>query len=646
MSMNVAVKKFEDYKQITKKVAQQWDVLVNNKEISNTVRPIIASSWKRCLSKNIVPLRKSANDPIPENNLEENLEKNELLLQVSLPYMKSLFEYFQDSFALVMLSDSNGLNLHGEATLETWKKVEKINFIPGTDWSETTVGTNAIGTAIEENKPVQVFANEHFCQGWHHLICSAAPIRDPLTDQVLGVIDLTGEKNLVHAHDLILVINQAKKIENEIRLHAQQQNRILFEHILNFISMPAFVFNRDGLIIKQNKQGFPLFNVHDSLKQLIGGDIFLNLFNNSTSETICCYHQGKRWKVHLHAYKLGQTFLGGIALFEEDTNIVTSNKHTTSLRSPHHRSKNLYTFHSIITNHPKMLHIIEKAKKVATMEQDILITGESGVGKEVLVQAIHYASARANQPFVPVNCGALPKEIIASELFGHEPGAFTGANPRGKKGKFEFANNGTLFLDEIGELPLDAQAYLLRVLEEREVIRLGGNKRIPINVRIIAATNKDLEQEVKEGRFRQDLFYRINVLHLSIPPLRQRREDIKLLVNHFLSLKTNGTVHVTKIALDVLEQYHWPGNIRQLNNIIDQALLNDNDNIINIDDLPKNIFLQNEKSKEISDKPILTKENLLATLNDTGYNIAKTARLLQVSRTTIYNKMKEYNLNK
>ena len=128
--------------------------------------------------------------------------------------------------------------------------------------------------------------------------------------------------------------------------------------------------------------------------------------------------------------------------------------------------------------------------------------------------------------------------------------------------------------------------------------------------------------------------------------MRQRREDIKLLVNHFLSLKTNGTVHVTKIALDVLEQYHWPGNIRQLNNIIDQALLNDNDNIINIDDLPKNIFLQNEKSKEISDKPILTKENLLATLNDTGYNIAKTARLLQVSRTTIYNKMKEYNLNK
>src|SRR5699024_5760869 len=171
---------------------------------------------------------------------------NHFLLQVSLPYMKNLCEHFNDSFSLVMLADSNGMKLHGEASLETWKKVEKINFIPGTDWSETTVGTNAIGTAIIDNQPAQVFANEHFCQGWHHLICSAAPIRDPLTNQVLGVIDLTGEKNLVHAHDLITVINQAKKIENETRLHAQKQNIILFEQILDVIGTPVIVFDREG----------------------------------------------------------------------------------------------------------------------------------------------------------------------------------------------------------------------------------------------------------------------------------------------------------------------------------------------------------------------------------------------------------------
>lgn len=642
---SLAVKKFEDYGVVNYKVANQWDVLVSDQEISNTVRPIISSSWKRCLSANIDPLRKTANEPISGINLEENLEKNNFLLQVSLPYMKNLFKHFNDSFSLVMLADSNGMTLHGEASLETWKKVEKINFIPGTDWSETTVGTNAIGTAIIDNQPAQVFANEHFCQGWHHLICSAAPIRDPLTNQVLGVIDLTGEKNLVHAHDLITVINQAKKIENEIRLHAQKQNIILFEQILDVIGTPVIVFDNDGFVRKRNKIGVNLFNVKDSLKQLLGKNTFKEFMKNSFSETICFY-KGKRWKVKLHAYKLGQTLLGGFALFEEDKIIQTQSIDKPTPKSVLNINSNRYTFNSIITKDPEMLNTIEKAKKAATMEQDLLITGESGVGKEVLVQAIHAASTRADQPFVPLNCGALPQNLLASELFGHKPGAFTGADPNGKKGKFVYANNGTLFLDEIGELPLDAQAYLLRVLEERQVIPLGGNKPISINVRIVAATNKNLEQEVKEGRFRKDLFYRINVLHLNIPPLRKRREDIELLVNHFLFQKVNNmSVSVNHDALKALKNYHWPGNIRQLNHLLDQALLNDNDHEIGVDDLPEVLFdLDEEKNTMSPKKPIVTKQTLQSTLSHSGYNIAQTARLLQVSRTTIYNKIKEYDI--
>src|SRR5699024_1813428 len=396
MKMSVAVKKFEDYSLVNNKVANQWDVLVNDQEISNTVRPIIASSWKRCLSNEIQPQRKTANDPISQIHLEENLEKNHFLLQVSLPYMKNLFEHFNDSFSLVMLADSKGMNLYGEATSKTWKKVEKINFIPGTDWSETTVGTNAIGTAIIENQPAQVFANEHFCQGCHHLICSAAPIRDPLTNQVLGVIDLTGEKNLVHAHDLILVINQAKKIENEIRLHAQEQNSMLFEQILDFIRTPVIVFDREGYVRKRNKIGLNLFNVKDSLKRLVGEQIFKNLIDNSTSEKTICFHQGRRWKVRLHAYKLGQAFLGGFAIFEEDKIVRTQSMDKSISEPVLDANSNRYTFNSIVTNHPKMLNIIRKAKKAAAMEQDLLITGESGVGKEVLVQAIHAASARSN----------------------------------------------------------------------------------------------------------------------------------------------------------------------------------------------------------------------------------------------------------
>src|SRR5699024_2178174 len=247
----------------------------------------------------------------------------------------------------VMLADAKGMTLHGEATSKTWKKVEKINFIPGTDWSETTVGTNAIGTAIIDNEPAQVFANEHFCQVWHHLICSSAPIRDPLTNQILCVIDLTGEKNLVHAHDLILVINQAKKIENEIRLHAQEQNSILFEQILNFVQTPVVVFDKEGFVRKRNKIGLNIFNVKDSLKRLVGEQIFNHLINNSISEYAICYHHGKRWKVHLHAYKLGQEFLGGFALFEEDKIIQTQSIEKSTSKSALNFNSNRYTFNSI-----------------------------------------------------------------------------------------------------------------------------------------------------------------------------------------------------------------------------------------------------------------------------------------------------------
>src|SRR5699024_7973316 len=219
------------------------------------------------------------------------------------------------------------------------------------------------------------------------------------------------------------------------------------------------------------------------------------------------------------------------------------------------------------------------------MNRDVLITGGSGVGKEVLVQAIHQASLRASQPFVAVNCGALPQELLASELFGHVAGAFTGAHPKGKKGKFVYANKGTLFLDEIGELPPDAQAYLLRVLEEREVTPLGGNKSIPIDVNVISATNRNLLEEVEKGNFREDLYYRIHVLHLPIPSLKERSGDVVHLIEHFLQQMNMTQYSFTDDALEALREYDWPGNIRQLKNVINQAMLNDNDEVIDVEDL-------------------------------------------------------------
>lgn len=635
----IAVEKFEDYNEINHLVANQWEKLVLNREVPKNTRKIIASSWRRCLNGKINPLLKAAERSLPQGHLEEVRNENKLLLEVSAPYMDELYKYFDNHLALVMLSNADGITLDGRASIKTWNHVEKINFVPGADWSEMGAGTNAIGTAIIEKKPAQVFANEHFCQGWHHLICSAAPIRDPLSNEVLGVIDITGEKNLVYAHDLYLVINQAKKIEKEIQLRLESENKLLFEQIIESVNKPYVIFDQKGIIRKRNEAAASLFEIGSSLARILPQELIHQLSHKNYYKT-ACFDDGKRWIVHLYPYYLDNGFRGGFAVFEQEKKLIKTKSSSLALR---------YSFESLKTRSPVMCSVIQKAKKAAMMDQDILITGESGVGKEVLVQSIHGMSSRSSGPFVAVNCGAIPKELIASELFGHKPGAFTGAHPKGKKGKFLSAHKGTIFLDEIGELPLELQAYLLRVLEEREIVPLGGNEAIPVDVRVIAATNKNLEREVEEGRFREDLFYRIHVLHLNIPPLRERREDIPLLVHFFLEQQIpKGTINVTPLAMAVLEQYEWPGNIRQLKHVIDQALLNNIDNEICLDDLPDYIvkYEKNKGSLSPIRKPSLSRKSLEETLKMTEFNISETARILQTSRTTIYKKMKEFQLKK
>jgi len=308
---------------------------------------------------------------------------------------------------------------------------------------------------------------------------------------------------------------------------------------------------------------------------------------------------------------------------------------------------------------PKMKRLIDMAHKAANSDKTLLITGETGVGKEMLAQSIHNGSTRSEGPFISVNCGAIPHDLLASELFGYAPGAFTGALSKGKKGKFVLADKGTLFLDEIGEMPPEAQVYLLRALEERVVVPVGGTEGISVDVRVIAATHRDLAREVERGKFREDLYYRINVIHLHIPPLRERKQDIPLLVRHFLANHDEKpSVSIDSEAIDCLMQYDWPGNIRQLKNVIDKAVFYDQDGCISLDDIPEEVkkrgtfyvSLSGSKEGRASgnklNKRSITKEMLTQTLALTNRNIAKTARLLHVSRTTIYRKIREFGLER
>ncbi len=314
---------------------------------------------------------------------------------------------------------------------------------------------------------------------------------------------------------------------------------------------------------------------------------------------------------------------------------------------------------------PALRRVFQMVDKVSRTDSTVLISGESGTGKELLARLIHKKSPRSKKPFVPVNCGAIPRELMESELFGYVKGAFTGAY-RGRAGRFEVADGGTIFLDEIGDLPIDLQVKLLRVIQEKTFERVGDSTPIKVDVRIIAATNKDLEEEVKEGRFREDLFYRLNVIPIHIPPLRERKEDIPLLVNHFIEKfnreKGFSIEGVDEDLVKALTNYHWPGNVRELENVVERMVVLAEGNKLTMDDLPEKIKERRERPSESMEEMLskielpeggINLKELLERIEEKLINQAleisggvkeKASKLLGMKRTTLVEKLRRKKL--
>lgn len=313
--------------------------------------------------------------------------------------------------------------------------------------------------------------------------------------------------------------------------------------------------------------------------------------------------------------------------------------------------KTRQSFDTIIGKSKNILNAIDLAKKVAETDTTVLLTGETGTGKEVFSQAIHHQSKRSKQNFVAINCSAFSKDLLESEMFGHKAGAFTGAT-KDQKGLFEEANNGTIFLDEIGEMSLDLQAKLLRVIENGEFIKVGENRHTKVNVRIIAATNRDLQHEIEVGTFRQDLFYRISVFQIQLPSLNERVIDIELLAYHFLHLfsaKTNKRIaHISKECLEALQQHPWKGNIRELKNVIERSVILSNGEELTLESLPAEFqhTKSNKNGKQLSafDLASAEKIHIQKVMNYTNGNKTKTAELLNIALTTLYRKLEEFNI--
>lgn len=426
------------------------------------------------------------------------------------------------------------------------------------------------------------------------------------------------------------------------------------DNLIKAIPLAIVITNRDGMINSVNTHMLDMFGYgrteieNTSISNLfedfegVRSDIVLN--QPVKQREVYVYTRKNRLRFFISAYPIPskENLDFDIMFIFEDI------KKERKLSDKILKNRAIYTFDKIISQNKDFLRIMDFAKKISSSKSTVLIAGETGTGKELFAQSIHNESDRKNKPFIAINSAAIPENLIESELFGYVEGAFTGAKKSGQVGKFELADKGTIFLDEIGEMPLNLQTRLLRVIEEGIVSRVGAIDRVIVDVRIIAASNKDLKKEVDKGNFREDLFYRLNVLPLTIPPLRERKDDIPLLANFFME-RISKRLNKNKVKLDdhilnKMKKHNWPGNVRELENLIEL--------IVNLECLPDSFFSEAEDSELSQVNTIydncsledLEKSHIIKTLQAYDGNISKTARCLKIGRNTLYRKIDKYNI--
>ncbi|UJX41156.1 sigma 54-interacting transcriptional regulator [Desulfovibrio sp. JY] len=612
------------------------------------VRPMIHASWQRCRQEKL-PADDMPLCPIDATALALATSRNRDLVESAKHLMDKLVLSIHMSKSVVTLVDTDGLVLHASATSQD---LENVPYgVPGRRCDEKTIGTNGMGLCIIEKRPVHVIASEHYNASLHYLSCAAAPIRG-VGGELIGALNLAINTENFHQHTLGLVEAAAHAIEEHLRLRSLVRNQKV---ILELLDDGVVVLGGDGAIASINRQACDMLGLDDS--QAVGGNIRNFLADSAVLDSILTCRTPFYDREITFQLKAGRLSCALSCAPFGDLGVILTLREARRMRKYAARvagAKAVYTFENIVGNAAPLHEALRLARVASGSEATTLLLGESGTGKELFAQAIHNASSRRKGPFVVVNCGALPRNLVQSELFGYVAGAFSGALKEGSPGKFELADGGTLFLDEIGEMPLEAQVSLLRLLQESEVTRLGGQQAKRIDVRIIAATNKDLPTAVRDKAFRGDLYYRLNVLTISIPPLRQRPGDVALLARGFLekfaATLRKKQVRISREALDALEAYPWPGNVRELENCIERLVNIAPSDCIDIADLPQNIWADmargpRGKSGEASmSLKRVQRALILETLRETGGNFRRTSSILNISRTTLYTKLKQYGI--
>ena len=641
-------------------------------------RDKIRASHKRSLELGVERERVQPAIVIKSSVLREHLKKHQRLTTAAGPFVKLLHEFVADSGFIVMLTDGKGCILQLTGSPATLAEISPYSLTPGAYMNEESIGANAISIALEENAPIQLTGHEHYIKAFHSWSCSAAPVHDE-KGSIIGCINISGRLDKVYPHILGLVIASVKAIEYQLKSSfsemRQKEAYRFVSQILNTLEFGVMATDEEGKVKRANNLAArllrtPLEKIEGSnLQEFISNwpSYFKQVQNHDPvlDEEIHVSHYGIKDSFNLNVYPL----TNGDGTVSGTVSTIRDMKRVYKMVNKYTGMQARYNFDDLIGESDEMNRIIEYCKNISDSPSTVLIQGESGTGKEVLAQSIHNYSSRRESGFVALNCGAIPESLIESELFGYTEGAFTSAKKGGKPGKFELADGGTLFLDEIGEMPLDMQVKLLRALQERSITRVGGDKSIEVDVRIIAATNRDLLEEANKGRFRQDLYYRLSVIPVYIPPLKNRPEDIPILINFFLNLKS---VKLKRQLPDMdnrlfkkLVKYDWPGNVRELENFIEKYV-NLGGNLDWADQIMsppshKTISRMGEEnvglSGNLSGVTSVQSESVVISLADMekeaiviatktfDRNMTKVAKALGISRNALYQKIKKYGLD-
>ncbi|NPV91351.1 MAG: sigma 54-interacting transcriptional regulator [Firmicutes bacterium] len=657
---------------IMEKVTEaKLDILQNNRgeSKSDLIRPEIAESWIRSRNYGLNLYDYNYGPMLDKHAFEDLRNQKTLLLEAAAPLIRQMMLMCSNS--LIQLSDEKGVILFVEPDKDGifFGNINKEYLLnPGVVWSEETVGTLSHTLSLVYGVPMQMYGSEHFSETYQKNIASSAPIFD-VNNNIAGSVCLVNRNSVYeNTNSLALVVSVAKAIERELHLISE---RLLSSALLESADKSIITVNKSGLITNANVNARRIFGA--KLPDLTGiriEDIIGNQpLVRSVLETRKPIHDAE-----INIEKLNQRFHLSSAKPLDDSYgnnygyVLVLEKLVTERKRPFPASslETRFSFSSILGKSTQFVKSVELAKKFARLDGSILIQGESGTGKEMFAQAIHN-EGRPYGPFIAINCAAIPKNLIESELFGYEGGAFTGAESQGRKGKIELASGGTLFLDEIGDMPLELQPTILRVLEDKQLMRIGGSRYVPVDFRLITATNHDIQDLMEKKQFREDLYYRLETFQIYIPPLRERGQDIIELAQYFIhAIAEKQGIPAPALSEAViyrLLQFDWPGNIRQLKNAVLYAVNSTSDGVIKPEDLPPAIrgtstgsargrvkespavVYDQEAANEHRSIKEMEKMMVIQALVQTRNNFAEAARLLGISKSSLYRKIKDYHLS-